>query len=66
MEHLKKAEANYEVAVVYGELGMMDEAFEWLERDIRARKETVIFLKVDPLRSDPRFPPLLEQLGLSS
>ena len=49
---------------------MKDEAFAWLEKDIDLRKETVVFLKVDPqldpLRSDPRFAVLLERLGLGS
>jgi len=65
----KGAESNYEMGLLYGQLGMNDEAFAWLERDMRARLESVIWLKVDPradpLRSDPRFGVLLKRLGLA-
>ena len=58
----------YEIGLIYGALGKKDEAFAWLERDMKARLETVIWLKVDPkadpLRPDPRFGALLKRLGL--
>ncbi len=57
----------YSVAMVYAAIGMKDEAFAWLEKEMQARRETVIFLKVDPaadpLRSDPRFAGLMRRLG---
>ncbi len=60
----------YSIAMVYGALGMNDEAFAWLEKDMKARTETVVWLKVDPqmdpLRSDPRYDALLRRLGFAS
>ena len=60
----------YGIAMVYAALGMKDEAFTWLEKDMKTRVETVIWLKVDPqadpLRSDPRFVVLLRRLGFAS
>jgi len=61
---------NYDIGLIYGWLGMNDEAFAWLEKDMQARIESVIWLKVDPvadpLRSDPRFHGLLKRLGFAS
>ncbi len=60
----------YSIAMIYGALGMRDEAFAWLEKDMQARRESVIWLKVDPdadpLRSDPRFRGLLRRLGFAT
>jgi hypothetical protein len=60
----------YGAAAVYAALGMKDEAFAELEKEMTARRETVIYLKVDPqmdpLRSDPRFAHLLRRLGFES
>jgi tetratricopeptide (TPR) repeat protein len=45
-----------------------NEAFLWLAREFEARSARVLVLKVDPrvdpLRSDPRFPTFLQKLGL--
>ena len=56
------------VALVYVGLEDRDRAFEWLEKALEARSWELPMLKVDPifdtLRSDPRFPALLDRLGL--
>lgn len=56
------------MATIYIGLGDTDRAFEWLERALEDRSETLLFLKVeprfDPLRADPRFKSLVHRLGL--
>jgi TolB-like protein/DNA-binding winged helix-turn-helix (wHTH) protein len=58
----------FQVAVVYLGLEDKDRAFEWLEKAVDARDWALPMLKADPffdiLRSDPRFPSLLDRLGL--
>ena len=58
----------FQVAVVYVGLEDKDRAFEWLEKAVDARDWALPMLKADPffdlLRSDPRFPSLLDRLGL--
>ena len=47
---------------------MKDRAFQQLQRAFEIREPGLLFLKVapwlDPLRSDPRYGALVEQLGL--
>jgi Flp pilus assembly protein TadD len=49
-------------------LGENDSAFAWLERAIEDRSGSARYLKIDvrldPLRSDPRFAALMAQVGL--
>jgi serine/threonine-protein kinase len=56
------------VATIYIGLGDADRAFEWLNRALEDRSETLLFLKVEPrfdsLRADPRFKNLVHRLGL--
>ena len=56
------------MALVYVGLDDRDRAFEWLEKALEARSWELPVLKMnpvfDPLRSDPRFPVLLDRLGL--
>jgi serine/threonine-protein kinase len=54
---------------LYTALGDADAAFDWLERAYRERRGWLAYLKVeptlDPLRRDPRFQGLLEQMRLT-
>jgi serine/threonine protein kinase/tetratricopeptide (TPR) repeat protein len=56
------------IASVYAALGEKDQAFAWLDKAYEERDFILIFLKVDPtfdrLRSDPRFPTLMQRIGL--
>jgi tetratricopeptide (TPR) repeat protein len=60
----------YNVALVYDGLGDVDRGIEWLRRAIKERSSAIGWLKNDPfldgLRTDPRFPALLEEVGLSN
>ena len=55
-------------AMVYTGLGDKNEAFSWLDKAYAERCEYLVYLPTepmaDPLRSDPRFPALLQRLGL--
>lgn len=56
------------VAMVYTGLGDKEQAFAWFDRAYAERCDYLIYLPTDPmadpLRSDPRFPALLDRLGL--
>ena len=56
------------VAMIYTGLGDKDQAFAWLDKAYAERSEYLVYLPTepvaDPLRGDPRFPALLERLGL--
>ena len=57
----------YEIASVYAYRGELDEAFDWLDRAIARRDQSLTGIQRDPLMTslydDPRFDPLLERLG---
>lgn len=57
-----------QLAIMHGELGELDVAFEHLDRAIEARDPSVIHLAVSPqwdtLRADPRFASRVARLGL--
>lgn len=58
----------YGMAIIYAGLGETDRAFEWLERDLRERDNSMVFINVDHrldnIRSDPRFAGLVREVGL--
>ena len=60
--------AAYLIAEIYAGLGEKDEAFRWLEKAYRERDAQIGYLaldpEMDPLRSDPRFPSLIQRLKL--
>ena len=74
---LEQAEAAAESGAVpemvlvaaYAAVGETDAAFDWLERAVAARNWQVSFLATeplfDPLRGDPRFDAILEEVGFS-
>jgi hypothetical protein len=49
-------------------LGEFDAAFEWFERAIEERDQTIMpilsYAHLDPLRGDPRFAALLRKMNL--
>ena len=64
----KRYVSPYAVALIYVALNERDSAFQWLEQAFSERDENFIHLKVDPrldpIRSDPRFPDLLKRVNL--
>ena len=56
------------LAIIYGALGRMDEAFEWMEMGFDVRDDYLMVLQVDPrldsLRPDPRFRDLIRRMKL--
>jgi len=60
------AASPYDLAIVHLGLGNFDKAIGWLERAYEARDSHVIYInreiKFDPLRGNPRFQALLEEL----
>jgi serine/threonine protein kinase/tetratricopeptide (TPR) repeat protein len=58
------------IAVLHASLGDVDEAFRWIDVAIEERAPGLILLRVhprlDPIREDPRYPPLIRKLGLES
>jgi len=58
------------VAAVHASLGEVDEAFRWLDIAVEERASGLILLRVhprlDPIRTDPRYLPLVRRVGLES
>ena len=56
------------IAVLYGAVGELNEAFSWLEKAYQERDPQLTYLKVgrrfEPLRHDPRFAALVRRIGL--
>jgi hypothetical protein len=56
------------IAAGWGALGDLEAAFSWLDKALEARSAGLIYLNVDsafdPLRDDPRYAVMLEQIGL--
>ena len=58
------------IAVLHASLGDVDEAFRWLDVAVEERASGLILLRVhprlDPIRKDPRYWPLVRRVGLAS
>jgi eukaryotic-like serine/threonine-protein kinase len=57
------------IAILYGALGELDEAFAWLEKAYEERDPELTYIKVparrfEPLRHDPRYQDMLRRMGL--
>src|SRR6266849_11024490 len=57
------------IAILYGALGDLNDAFDWLEKAYEERDPQLTYLKVpgrrfEPLRHDPRFQELVHRIGL--
>jgi len=57
------------IAVLYASLGDIDQAFKWLDTAIEEKAPGVVTLRVHPrldaIRQDPRYWPLVERVGLA-
>ena len=57
------------IAILYGALGELNEAFAWLEKAYKERDPQLTYLKAgrrfEPLRHDPRFQELVHRVGLT-
>jgi hypothetical protein len=55
---------------LHASLGDVDEAFKWLDVAVKERSSGLLLLRVhprlDPIRKDPRFLPLVSRLGLDT
>jgi Tfp pilus assembly protein PilF len=61
--------SKYMIAAIYASLDKKDEAFQYLDQAFQERSSDLIFfiysdLRIDSLRSDPRFANLLARMGL--
>ncbi len=58
----------FDIALIYTALGNKDTAFDWLRKAVDERSTFLVYSKweprLDPLRSDPRFKQVLNQIGL--
>jgi len=58
----------FDIALIYAALGDKDAAFAWLDKAVTERSTWLIYSKweprLDPLRSDARFPEVLRHIGL--
>jgi eukaryotic-like serine/threonine-protein kinase len=56
------------IGAVHASLGDVDEAFRWLEIAVKEKASGLLLLRVhprlDPIRKDPRYWPLVEKVGL--
>lgn len=57
------------IAAVHASLGDVDEAFAWLETAITEKASGLMWLRthprLDPIRQDPRYWPMVERVGLA-
>jgi hypothetical protein len=62
--------SRYMIATIYTGLGDKDKAFSFLEKAYQERSPDIPYflkadLRLDPLRSDPRFQDLMHRVGLT-
>ena len=57
------------IGALHASLGDVDEAFRWLEIAISEKASGLLLLRVhprlDPIRKDPRYWPMVERVGLA-
>jgi TolB-like protein len=62
--------AAHDIAGIHIGLGEADRAFEWLDKAFEERSSLLVYLGVEPifddLRTDPRFAPLKQRVGLTA
>lgn len=66
--HQKGEAASGSIAILYGALGNLDEAFAWLEKAYQERDPELTYFQVpkrrfEPLRRDPRFAEFVRRIG---
>jgi TolB-like protein/Tfp pilus assembly protein PilF len=69
-QHEKGLVPSAPIAILYGALGELDEAFAWLEKAYQEHDPELTYINVpgrrfEPLRHDPRFKKLLIRMGLA-
>ena len=66
----KRVVSAWGIAAVHASLGDVDEAFRWLDIAVAEGASGLILLRVhprlDPIRNDPRYLPLVRRVGLES
>ena len=66
----KRVVSAWGIAVLHASLGDIDEAFRWLDIAVEERAPGLILLRahprLDPIRSDSRYWPLVQRVGLAS
>ena len=65
----KRVVSAWGIGAVHASLGDVDDAFAWLEIAVREGATGLLLLRVhprlDPIRQDPRYWPLVERVGLA-
>jgi hypothetical protein len=65
----KRVVSAWGIAVLHASLGDIDDTFRWLEIAIEERSAGLLLLRVhprlDPIRNDPRYLPVVRRLGLA-
>ena len=69
-QHEKGLVPSGSIAILYGALGELNDAFAWLENAYQERDPELTYINVphrrfEPLRRDPRFGKLLVRMGLA-
>ena len=68
-DRANKVVSSWGIAVLHASLGDVDDAFKWLEIAMREKSPGLLLLRVHPrldsIRGDPRYWPLVKQVGLA-